>query len=433
MNYYSTEGRSAPASCREAVLRGLAPDGGLYLPEAIPRLAEDTLFGESDDHAVLAALARPFFEGEVPPAELDALIRGAVSFEAPLVELDKSTLVLELFHGPTCAFKDFGARFMARLMSYFCRNEDTDKTVLVATSGDTGSAVAHGFFGVEGVQVVVLYPSGKVSPLQEKQLTILGGNITALEIEGTFDDCQRLVKQAFLDPELQNRKGLTSANSINIARLLPQSFYYVLAARYLRRMRGGTLPRLWFSVPSGNFGNLTGGLIAERMGLPVERFIAATNSNNVFVDYLQTGVFSPRPSVRTISNAMDVGSPSNFARIAALFRGSLEAARKAIAGASFDDDQTRSAIREAAQRYDYLLDPHGAVGYLGLRQCLPQAFEGAGVLLATAHPAKFLEIMEEVTPGRVELPERLSAALCGRKQAELLPADFSSLKERLLT
>lgn len=419
--FYSTNSPGELVDLREAVLRSLPADNGLYMPEEVPELGaafwsgwREWSFGELGYRIV-----SPLLDGAVPEETLREMVEDAVSFDAPLVRLGDSHHVLELFHGPTLAFKDFGARFMARLMGWLTRDDTRDLTVLVATSGDTGGAVASAFQGVPGTRVVVLYPKGKVSGLQEKQLTTLGGNITALEVEGTFDDCQRMVKAAFLDRELSEERNLTSANSINIARLIPQSFYYFHAARQLPE---GSEPV--FVIPSGNFGNLTAGLLAERLGLKVAKFIAATNVNDVVPAYLETGAYAPRPSVATISNAMDVGAPSNFARMQELFGSEWEGMRDRVAGYAFDDAQTRTAIREIKAAFGYAMDPHGAVGYLAAEEWKVGHPEEPTVILATAHPSKFLDVMEEeLGEGCVAIPERL-ACLAGReKVAEAMGAD----------
>ncbi len=419
--FYSTNSPGKFVDLKEAVLRSLPPDNGLYMPERIPVVGDDFWaewrewsFGELGYR-----LASLLFEGVVPEDALREMVTEAVNFDAPLVRIGESLHVLELFHGPSLAFKDFGARFMARLMGWLTRDDGRDLTVLVATSGDTGGAVANAFHGVPGTRVVVLYPSGKVSGLQEKQLTTLGDNITALEVAGTFDDCQRLAKAAFLDGELSERKNLTSANSINIARLIPQSFYYFHAARQLS---AGIEPV--FVVPSGNFGNLTAGLLADLMGLPVKHFIAATNVNDVVPVYLESGEFEPRPSVPTISNAMDVGAPSNFARMLEIYGRDWDRMKKRIAGYGFDDEQTRTAIREVKATTGYLIEPHGAVGYLAAEEWLVTHPDDTMVVLETAHPAKFLDVMEEeLGEGVVEIPARLACLAEREKVAVPMEAD----------
>jgi len=411
--YYSTKSPGEFVGLKEAVLRALPADNGLYMPERVPVMDEAFRAGwRGWSFAELGyQIATRLFDGAVPEEVLRGMVREAVDFDAPVVALACGHHVLELFHGPTLAFKDFGARFMARLMAWLTREDGRGLTVLVATSGDTGGAVASAFHRVPGTRVVILYPKGKVSGLQEMQLTTPGENITALEVDGSFDDCQRLVKAAFLERELTEELNLTSANSINIARLVPQSFYYFHAARQLPE---GTEPV--FVVPSGNFGNLTAGLLAGKMGLPVKMFVAATNVNDVVPEYLKTGNYRPRPSVATISNAMDVGVPSNFARILDMFGGEWEPMTRRIAGFSFDDDQTRTAIREIKAISGYAMDPHGAVGYLAAEEWRVHHRDDVTVVLETAHPAKFPGVMEEeLGKGAVEIPERL-ACLAGREK-----------------
>jgi threonine synthase len=433
MRLYSTKNRGHYTNLKEAVLRGLPPDNGLYMPERIPALPADVLenLHQLPFAEIAFAVARTLLQGAIPDSDLRKIIREAVNFPAPLVQFDEEKYVLELFHGPSLAFKDFGARFMAQLMSYFNRGEEQELVILVATSGDTGGAVAAGFYQTPGTRVVILYPSGKVSALQEKQLTTLGHNITALEVDGTFDDCQAMVKKAFLDESLTSRFRLTSANSINISRLIPQSFYYFEA--YKQLPEGSDVV---FCVPSGNFGNLTAGLLAQRMGLPVRHFIAATNNNDVVPAYLQTGEYRPRPSRRTLSNAMDVGNPSNFARMRDLYhdleeRSTWNSMRASITGYAYNDEQTKAGLEEVYKRYGYVIDPHGAVGYLALKE-YQQANPGTtGVVLETAHPAKFLPDVEAVLGRRVEVPQRL-ARLAGKpKESIRMAADFSRFKEWL--
>lgn len=427
--FYSTNSPSDFVDLKEAVLRSLPADNGLYMPEVIPTLGED--FWSSWRGWSFAELgyriASALFAGAVPEDTLRRMVADAVNFDAPLVELGERMRVLELFHGPSLAFKDFGARFMARLMGWLTRDDERELTVLVATSGDTGGAVASAFHRVPGTKVVVLYPSGKVSGLQEKQLTTLGDNITALEVDGTFDDCQRLVKAAFLDRELAERRNLTSANSINIARLIPQTFYYFHAARQLPEGA-----KLVFVVPSGNFGNLTAGLLASLMGLPVKQFIAATNVNDVVPVYLESGNYEPRASVATISNAMDVGAPSNFARMLELHGGEFEQMRKRIVGYRFDDDQTRAAIREVKASTNYVIEPHGAVGYLAAEEWRVSNPDDEMIILETAHPSKFLDVMEEeLGEGAVEIPERLVCLANREKTSVPMPAEEAAFLDWL--
>ena len=432
MKYRSTLHRSPEVSLRDAVTHGSAPDGGLYMPVQILRLKGDFL-------ERLPSLAFPeiahevgalFVGDEIPPNILMKIVAEAFNFPVPLVTLGERLHVLELFHGPTLAFKDFGARFMARVMEYFVQESGKHLTVIVATSGDTGSAVAQAFLGVPGIRVVILYPAGRVSNAQEKQLTTLGQNITALEVAGSFDDCQRLAKQALVDPVITENLTLTSANSINIARLIPQTFYYFAAVAQLGT--SGSLPV--FSVPSGNFGNLTGGLLAKRIGLGVKNFIAATNANDIVPEFLRSGKLIPRDSRHTISNAMDVGNPSNFARIADLYGNDLQAIRHDIWGASFSDDDTLRVMHDVDKRNGYTLDPHTAVGVLGW-QCFAKQNQPTtqGIVLATAHPAKFDEIVARATGVRPGMPERLAAFLDRPKKSIPFPNRFSELQEFLLS
>ncbi|HXH17981.1 MAG TPA: threonine synthase [Chitinophagales bacterium] len=428
MLFYSTSNKSLKVSLRQAVLKGLADDGGLFMPEVIPALPHDFFANISKLSPVEISfrVAEAFLSDDIPGAELNAIVSETISFPIPLVNVTDHIFSLELFHGPTLAFKDVGARFMARLLSYFRKEEQGDITVLVATSGDTGSAVANGFLGVKGIKVVILYPGGKVSEIQEKQLTTLGQNIISLEINGTFDDCQALVKRAFSDKELNETITLTSANSINIARLLPQTFYYFMGYSQLPKTN---LPVV-ICVPSGNFGNLTAGLIAKKMGLPIGRFIAATNVNDVVPEYLSTGNYYPRPSLRTISNAMDVGNPSNFARMLDVYGNDWNAMRHDIAGFRFTDEETKQTMREVFEKYGYLLDPHGAVGFSALKKYLNQN-KASGIFLETAHPAKFPDVVEPVINGKVEIPERLAACLSKQKQSIRMDNSYEALKEFL--
>ena len=420
MMYYSTNGRAPLADLRKAVVKGLAEDRGLYMPERIPPLPKDFLRGSFVETSCVVAEA--FFGEDIPSEELHRIVEETLSFDCPLVEVEPGIYALELFHGPTLAFKDVGARFMARMLRHFTDGAG-DINVLVATSGDTGSAVANGFLGVEGIRVFVLYPKGKVSPIQECQFTTLGRNITALEIDGTFDDCQALVKAAFMDSELNAAMRLTSANSINVARFLPQAFFYFRAYEQL----GGSPV---CAVPSGNFGNICSALFGKRMGLPIQRFIAANNANSVFYDFLQTGIYQPRPSVQTIANAMDVGDPSNFARIWDLYGHSPEAIRADISGATYSDAQIASTIRDCYARTGYLLDPHGACGYRALKEGLRPG--ETGFFCETAHPAKFKDTVERIIGAPVTVPDRLAAFMEGTKQSVLLPKDFASFKHFLL-
>lgn len=429
MKYFSTSNRKLEVGLREAVIQGLAPDGGLFMPEQIPVLP-DSFFEalpQLSFQEIGYEVANLFLKGDVPDADIHRMVNHTLQFDAPLVHVHDQIHSLELFHGPTLAFKDFGARFLSGLLGYFAKQQDREITILVATSGDTGSAVANGFYNVPGTRVVVLYPSGKVSEIQEKQFTTLGGNITALEIDGTFDDCQRLVKQAFGDTELKQKLFLTSANSINIARLLPQSFYYFRAFAQLKTAN----KRVVFSVPSGNFGNLTAGLLAKEMGLPIHKMIAATNANDIVPNYLESGTFSPRASQATISNAMDVGNPSNFVRMQQLYQDDFERIKVDVKGCRFSDDQTREAMQKVYRDQHYLMDPHGAIGYLGLQQYL-QKDDSVGIFLETAHPAKFKEVVEESVNDTIELPARLREFMSREKKSIQMNAGFESLKGFLM-
>jgi threonine synthase len=431
MKFYSTKNKSLRVTLKDAVLQGLAVDGGLFVPETLPRLPADVIeaLPAMSFREIAFTLAKSFAD-ELPNSALQNIIDEALTFEVPLRRLGENLFVLELFHGPTLAFKDFGARFMARLMGWLRRHETKELVILVATSGDTGSAVASGFFNRPGFRVVLLYPSGMVSEIQEKQLTTIGGNVTAVEVQGTFDDCQRLVKQAFTDAQLRQTLALSSANSINIARLIPQMFYYAAAWAQLNDVTA----RPVVSVPSGNLGNLTAGLWAQKSGIPIERFVAAMNANDVFFEYLQKGLYMPRKAVPTLSNAMDVGNPSNFFRILDLFDYNYARICDHIYGARFTDDETRQAIAEIWQKHAYLMDPHGAVGYLALDefQRKESAAGRPAIVLETAHPAKFKEVVEECSGQRVPVPERLQKALAGEKQAVVLSNRFDEFKQWLM-
>ena len=430
MHFYSTNNKKVTVTLKEAVTRGLAPDHGLYMPLQIQPMAP-TFFDDLSklsDQAIAYEITNHLIGNDVPHYVIEKIIAHTVTFETPLVQLEKNIWALELFHGPTLAFKDFGARFMAALLGYFAREEGREFTILVATSGDTGSAVAHGFYNVPGIKVIVLYPSGKVSDLQEKQFTTLGDNISALEIQGTFDDCQRLVKTAFQDHALSEKLNLTSANSINIARLIPQSFYYFFSMAKMPK----DVPVV-FCVPSGNFGNLTGGILAQRLGLPIKHFIAATNANDVVPQYLASNNFVPRPSIQTISNAMDVGDPSNFVRLLDLFDNNYDQFSKSVSGYAFDDESTRGIMKAVYNKSGYILDPHGAVGYLGLERYLSTNKKLNGVFLETAHPGKFKDVVEEVIGKPVVLPDRLATFLKKEKKSLSMSNQFEDLKEYLLT
>ena len=440
MYYYSTNQQAPLASLSEAVVRGLATDKGLYMPEHIKPLPQEFFDGIADMsfQEIAYRVADAFFGENIPADDLKHIVYDTLAFDAPVVHVDGNIHSLELYHGPTLAFKDVGARFMARLLGYFIKNDNenedcnvrqTDEVnVLVATSGDTGSAVANGFLGVEGIHVYVLYPKGKVSAIQECQFTTLGQNITALEVDGVFDDCQRLVKSAFMDAELNAHMRLTSANSINVARFLPQAFYYFYA--YAQMKCQGKADELVICVPSGNFGNLCAGLFAHRMGLPIKRFIAANNRNDIFYQYLQSGEYNPRPSVQTIANAMDVGDPSNFARILDLYGHSHEAICKLISGATYTDGQIADTVADTYHRTGYLLDPHGACGYRALAEMLQPGEQG--VFLETAHPAKFRDTVESIIKAEVAIPEKLQAFMRGTKQSVPMTAQFEDFKEYLM-
>lgn len=426
MKFYSTNNHNTRVSLEEAVTQGLAPDNGLFMPEAIRQLPESFFkhiaARSFADNAFI--VARHLLGDAIPEQDLQEIVNHTIQFDAPLVPVGERVFALELFHGPTMAFKDFGARFMSRVLGYFAQRQHRDIIILVATSGDTGSAVANGFLGVEGTRVVVLYPSGKVSDIQEKQFTTLGENITALEVDGTFDDCQRLVKQAFLDDDLRNQFFLTSANSINIARLIPQSFYYFHAWAQLKDHN----QKVVVSVPSGNFGNLTAGLLAWRMGLPVDQFVAATNVNDVVPQYLQTKQFTPRDSVATISNAMDVGNPSNFVRMLDMFENDHGKLAGLISGYRFTDEETKAVMKRVAAESDYVLDPHGAVAYLGLRAYQEEHPDTIGIFLETAHPAKFKDTVEATLNTEIKIPERLEQFIRREKLTVPMKNSFADLK-----
>jgi threonine synthase len=432
MQFYSTKTKDLTASLEEAVFRSLPPDNGLYMPVSIPQISPaflETIETRSFKE-IATEVAYTLLSEDISRQEIQTLIDSAYDFDAPVKQITPNDYVLELFHGPSMAFKDFGARFMAALMSHFLTRSEKEIRILVATSGDTGGAVAQGFFKVPGISVTILYPSGKVSDIQEKQLTTLGHNVTAVEVDGTFDDCQKLVKEAFLDAELNSKFNLASANSINIARLIPQSFYFFSAYAQLK-----TLGKpLVFSVPSGNFGNLSAGLLAYRMGLPVEQFIAATNLNNSVPRYLENGKYEPLPSVETISNAMDVGNPSNFVRLVRFFEDDWDLVKEKISGFYFDDADTQKTMREVFGNTDYVLCPHTAVAYQGLegfRQKNTTDF--TGVFLSTAHPAKFIDLVEETLGKTIDIPERLKSLLSIEKVSIKMKPDFLAFKNLLMS
>ena len=430
MKFYSLNNKAPKVSFDTAVINGIAPDKGLYFPEEIKPLPK-SFFEEIENksHQEIAFTAiRQFVEGSLPDTVLNDILKEVLDFDFPIVEITPSIGTLELFHGPTMAFKDVGARFMAQCLGYFSRSNKQDVTVLVATSGDTGGAVANGFLGVEGVKVVILYPSGKVSDIQERQLTTLGQNITALEVDGTFDDCQAMVKNAFLDKDLLAHMKLTSANSINVARWLPQLFYFLFA--YKQAKSKGK--EIIFSVPSGNFGNICAGLVAQRLGMPVKHFIAATNVNDTVPQFMSTKEYTPKPSTATISNAMDVGDPSNFIRIRHLFQDDFEALKKNLSSFSFNDKQTKEALKEIYNINGYIADPHGAVGYLGLKKYQEHHPNTYGIFLETAHPVKFLDIVEETLSEKLEIPSQIQKVM-GKTKISTKISTYENLKEFLMS
>jgi threonine synthase len=431
MKYYSTNKIAKEATLQQAVVKGLASDKGLFMPEQIKTLPQ-SFFDNIENlsfQEIAYVVADAFFGEDVDAESLKEIVYDTLSFDAPIVKVTENIYSLELFHGPTLAFKDVGARFMSRLLGYFIKKEGTENVnVLVATSGDTGSAVANGFLGVKGIRVFVLYPKGKVSPIQECQFTTLGQNITALEIDGTFDDCQALVKNAFMDEDLNKKHKLTSANSINVARFLPQAFYYFYAYAQLKKL--GKEKEMVVCVPSGNFGNITAGLFGKKMGLPIKRFIASNNANDIFFNYLQTGEYNPRPSIATLANAMDVGDPSNFARILDLYNNDVNAIRNEISGARYSDEEIASTMNICRKETNYILDPHGACGYQALKDGLKE--NEIGVFLETAHPAKFLEKVEEILNEKIEIPEKLQSFMKGTKQSIEMSKNFESFKSFLM-
>ncbi|HRP40218.1 MAG: threonine synthase [Chitinophagales bacterium] len=432
MKFYNIHKPEKKVNLTEAVLTGIQGSEGLFMPEYIPTLL-DSFFEQLPQlslQEIGIAVAEKFLSEDVSKTDIQNIVSEALNFPIPLVNVTENIYSLELFHGPTLAFKDVGARFMARLFSVLNKNSSEKIKILVATSGDTGGAVANAFFNVEGISVTILYPSGKVSALQEKQLTTLGKNISAIEVNGTFDDCQRLVKQAFADVSLQQKLKLASANSINLARLIPQSFYYFWAVA--QAWKQNKKQAIAISVPSGNFGNITAGIIAQKMGLPISKFIAATNANNIVPQYLLNGNYEPKASVQTISNAMDVGNPSNFARMKVLFENSWEQMKASINGFYFSDKETKAAIRNLYTRFNYTADPHGAVGYLALAAYLKEEKNTTGIFLETAHPAKFIDVVEEALSEKIEIPQALSALASKQKVAGKIDADYEQLKAILL-
>tara|TARA_B110000091_G_scaffold206291_1_gene242907 strand:- start:2642 stop:3925 length:1284 start_codon:yes stop_codon:yes gene_type:complete len=426
MNYYSLHHKSPKSTFKNAVVQGLAKDRGIYFPDTITPLSKEFITNISDysNHEIAFEVIKQFVGDEIPTNKLKEIIAETVCFDFPLVKIDDNIASLELFHGPTMAFKDVGAKFMAKCLEYFNQGNTEEITVLVATSGDTGGAVANGFLGAKGVNVVILYPSGKVSDVQEKQLTTLGQNITALEVDGVFDDCQEMVKTAFLDEEIT--KTLTSANSINVARWLPQMFYFFFAYKEIHKKH----KELVFSVPSGNFGNICAGVMAQKLGLPIKHFVASTNVNDTVPNYLIDGIYTPKASKATISNAMDVGNPSNFIRIRELFNNDLATIKSAFSSYSFTDDETRATMKEIYKNAGYVAEPHGAVGYLGLKKYGLKENE-FGIFIETAHPVKFLDVVESTLPVKVEIPEQIQKVINNKKVA-LKASTYQDLKDFLL-
>lgn len=429
MNYYSLNHKAANSTFKNAVIKGIAPDKGLYFPESItplPKAFFDDIDNLSYSEIAFEAI-KQFVSPEIPEAILKTIVEETLSFDFPVVKLNDSISTLELFHGPTMAFKDVGARFMARCLGYFNQDNDREVTVLVATSGDTGGAVANGFLGVKGVNVVILYPSGKVSDIQEMQLTTLGQNIKALEVNGTFDDCQDMVKTAFLDASITNNMQLTSANSINVARWLPQLFYFMFAYKQLHKQHKDIV----FSVPSGNFGNICAGMMAQQLGLPISHFVASNNANNVVTRYLISQLYEPKPSVQTISNAMDVGAPSNFIRIQEIYKNNFSSLKENLSSYSFSDEETKAAMLEIFDNYNYVADPHGAVGYLGCKAYLKENANAHCVFLETAHPTKFLDVVEAVIKEEQPLPEQIQSVM-GKEKESVVISTYEDLKFFLL-
>ncbi len=430
MNYYSLNKTATNVSFKEAVIQGLAPDKGLYFPEEITELSIDFIANieKYSNIEIAFEVIKQFVGDEIPESNLKQIILETLCFEFPTVKVEKNIYSLELYHGPTMAFKDVGARFMSRCLGYFNKDRKENKnTVLVATSGDTGGAVASGFLGVTGVDVVILYPSGKVSDIQERQLTTLGRNITALEVDGVFDDCQDMVKKAFIDDELQNN-NLTSANSINIARWLPQMFYFFFAYKQLKHLKKPII----FSCPSGNFGNICAGILAKKMGLPIKHFIASTNVNDTVPEFLETGIYNPKPSKATISNAMDVGNPSNFVRIQEMYNNNLTEFKKDFSSFSFNDEQTKEALLEIYKNNNYIAEPHGAVGYLGLKHELQNHENCIGIFIETAHPIKFLDVVEPILNIKLEIPKQIESVL-NKEKMNIKIKTYDELKSYLLS
>jgi threonine synthase len=427
MKYYSLNNKAIKVSFQEAVIQGLAPDKGLYFPETISQLPQsffDQIESLSNEEIAFQTIQQ-FVGDDIPEAELKQIIAETLSFDFPLIQVEENVYSLELFHGPTMAFKDVGARFMSRCLAYFNRDKDQKNTVLVATSGDTGGAVASGFLGVKGVEVVILYPSGKVSDIQERQLTTLGQNIKALEVDGVFDDCQDMVKKAFLDSDL-NYKNLTSANSINIARWLPQMFYFFFAYKELKKYN----KPLIVSCPSGNFGNICAGIMAKKLGLPLTHFVASTNANDTIPRFLENGIYDAKPSIATISNAMDVGNPSNFVRIQEMYNNDLSEFEKDFSSYTYTDEETKFAMKNIYTNSEYIAEPHGAVGYLGLKKELEKQPNSIGFFLETAHPIKFLDVVEPVLNVKLEIPKQIESVL-GKEKVSIKIKSFDDLKDFL--
>ncbi|MBX2924271.1 MAG: threonine synthase [Chitinophagaceae bacterium] len=429
MKYYSLNNQSPEVNFKEATIKGQAPDKGLYFPKSLPRLDKswmDSIEGKSNEQIAFDVI-QPYVGEDIPEADLLRIVKETIDFPIPLVKVTDDIYALELFHGPTLAFKDVGARFMSRCLGYFAKKEREKVTVLVATSGDTGGAVANGFYNVDGIEVVILYPSGKVSSVQEKQLTTLGKNISAIEVKGTFDDCQQMVKQAFADTELTKKKFLTSANSINVARWLPQQFYYFFAYRQWQQKDRPPV----ICVPSGNFGNICAGMLAHLSGLPVKHFIAACNANNAVPRFLDNGKYEVRPAVATLSNAMDVGNPSNFVRVLELFDNNFISLKKILSGYTITDEETKATLQQVKKQIGYLPDPHGAVGYLALQRYLSEHAGDKGIFLETAHPVKFYDVVEPVINEAVAIPEAIQQILPLKKQSIEMAAEYGLLKEYL--
>lgn len=430
MNFYSLNKQAPQVSFKDAVIKGIAPDRGLYFPESITPLPAsffERISNLSNQEIAFNAIHQ-FVSDDIPNDKLKEILAKVLDFDFPVVQLEENVATLELFHGPTMAFKDVGARFMANCLGYFSEGSTNEVTVLVATSGDTGGAVANGFLGVNGVNVVILYPSGKVSDIQERQLTTLGQNITALEVDGTFDDCQKMVKTAFLDEDLLSNMQLTSANSINVARWLPQLFYFLFAYKQAKSQGN----EIVFSVPSGNFGNICAGMLAQKLGLPVKHFIASTNVNDTVPEFMKTGEYNPKPSTATISNAMDVGDPSNFIRIRHLFQEDFEALSYHLSSYTFTDEQTREAMKHIHKTSNYISDPHGAVGYLGLKKYQEKHPDTYGIFLETAHPVKFLDVVEDTIPEKLAIPQQIQKVM-GKEKKSIHIKEYQELKDYLLS